>query len=134
MRRPDWEQRLHDYLAAHADAVFEYGRIDCALFVAGAVEVQTGVDFAAPFRGKYITAVGSLRALRRYGAGTLEATISVALPERGIGFARRGDVVMMDGIAGVCIGADGVFVGEEGGMPGLVRYQRATWTACWGVG
>lgn len=133
-RLPDWEARLHDYLAAHEGAVFEWGVIDCALFAAGAVEAQTGVDFAAPFRGHYSTAIGSARALGRYGERTLEATIAARFPATPAPYARRGDLVMVESMAGVCIGGDAVFVGEEDGAPGLVRFARPTWSHAWAIG
>lgn len=133
-RLPDWEARLHDYLDAHAGAVFVWGKLDCALFAAGAVAAQTGVDFAAPFRGRYSTAIGSARALTRFGEGTLQATIAARFSSMPIGYARRGDLVMVGNMAGVCIGATAVFVGEEDGNSGLVRFARAEWSTAWKVG
>ena len=134
MRRADWEARLHDYLAALSGAVFDWGTLDCALFAAGAVEAMTGSDPAASYRGHYSTAGGATRALKRYGAGTLEATIDAGFAPRPIGFARRGDLVMVDGMVGVCIGADAVFIGEQDGEAGLVRFARPSWSKCWSVG
>jgi hypothetical protein len=135
MRRlPDWEVRLHAYIEACAGAVFAWGELDCALFSAGAVLAMTGTDPAASFRGRYSTAVGSARALRRYGAGTLEATIDAGFVEKPLAFAGRGDLVMIDGAVGVCLGADALFIGEADGLPGLVRFARATWTKTWSVG
>lgn len=133
-RVSNWETALADYLAPlMATAELKWGTMDCALFGAGAVLVMTGFDGAAAFRGKYSTATGSVRALKRYGAGSLEATFDAALPERPIGFARRGDLVMYDGAVGVCIGADALFMPREGDAPGLVRIPRALWTKAWAV-
>lgn len=134
IRRSDWEQRLAGYLAECEGAEFAWGRMDCALFAAGAVLAMTGIDPAAAFRGRYRSVAGSVRALRLYGAGTLEATIDSMFPERPIGFARRGDLVLADGAVGVCVGADAVFVGQEGERAGLVRIARAGWTRAWSVG
>jgi hypothetical protein len=133
-RLPDWETRLHDYIVAHEGAVFKWGHIDCALFAAGAVLAQTGDDFGAPFRGRYRSVAGSLRALKKWGAGDLVSTITAYLPQIETGFAKRGDLVMFGGSAGVCIGADGLFVGEENGEPGLVRIARGDWDRAWSVG
>lgn len=133
-RLPDWEQRLHDYVAALEGSSFRWGVLDCALFAAGAVQAQTGVDLAAAFRGHYRTARGSVRALRRFGAGTLEATIDAALPRLEPAFARRGDVVMADGIAGVSVGPRALFVGEIDGAPGWVTLERSAWSTAWSVG
>lgn len=134
-RHPDWEQRLSVLLEPLMDsASFIWGENDCALFVANAVLAMTGHDIAAPFRGKYSTAAGSLRALKRYGSGDLKSTFDTLLPLKPIGFARRGDVVMSDGAVGLCIGATALFIGERDGADGLYRVDRAEWSHAWGVG
>jgi len=133
-RLPDWEARLHGYLERLERAEFDWGTLDCALFAAGAVKAMTGEDPAAAFRGRYRTAKGSERALRRFGAGTLEATIDAGFEPRPVGFARRGDLVLVDGMVGVCVGADALFIGEAGGNPGLVRFARGRWAKAWAVG
>ncbi len=132
-RRPDWEQRLHDHLAHCADRAFAWGEHDCALFSADAVLAMTDVDLAAAYRGRYRTAIGSVRALRRYGAGTLEATIDASLPSKPVAFAITGDVVMVDGMAGICLGAVAVFVGEADGAAQLITFPRHVWQAAWSV-
>lgn len=134
IRRDDWEPRLAEYLADCTDAKFQWGKMDCALFAAGAVLAMTGSDPAAAFRGRYRSCAGSVRALRLYGQGTLEATIDALFPEKPIGFAQRGDLVLHDGAVGVCVGADAVFVGQEGERAGLVRVERRAWLRAWGVG
>ncbi|TCP33279.1 hypothetical protein [Sphingomonas sp. BK235] len=133
-RLPEWEQLLHDYVADLEGAAFRWGELDCALFAAGAVLAQTGVDLAAAYRGHYSTARGSVRALRRFGDGTLEATIDAALPRIEPAFARRGDLVMVDGMAGVSIGPRALFVGDVDGAPGWVRLERSAWSIAWKVG
>lgn len=135
IRFPDWEARLSAYLAPLMDdAVFQYGSLDCALMVADAALAMTGEDIAAPFRGKYSTAAGSARALKRYGAGDLKSTFDTLLPPKPIGYARRGDVVMNDGAVGICIGGTALFIGERDGVDGLYRVDRAEWSHAWGVG
>lgn len=134
VRRDDWEARLHDYIAGLGGATFRWGKLDCALFSAGAVLAMTGVDPAAQYRGHYSTARGSVRALRKWGAGTLPATIDALFPVIAPAFARRGDLVMVGDAVGVCFGADALFVGEENGAAGLVRFGRAQWSKAWRVG
>lgn len=133
-RRPDWEARLHAYLESVAGKPFAWGSHDCCLFAAGAVKAITGDDPMPEFRGRYTTAAGSVRALKRYGAGTLEETIDGKFPERPVAFARRGDLAFVNGMVGVVVGGDALFVGEEDGTEGLVRFPRAAWAKCWGVG
>lgn len=134
IRLPDWEARLHDYLADAGDRPFAFGSHDCALHGAAVVLAVTGEDHGAPFRGRYTTARGSVRALRKWGAWTVEATFDAHLPATAPAFARRGDLVLSEGMVGVCIGADALFVGREGERDGLVRIGRAAWTKAWSVG
>jgi hypothetical protein len=124
MRIDGWDAALAALLDYWAARPFAYGEADCARFVAEAVAAQTGQDFYAPFLGKYKSKSGSVKALRTIGAGDLAATITAALGEPvHPAFAGRGDVVMMDGNAGLCMGAVAWFVGEAG------LEQRAT-AAC----
>lgn len=133
MRRSTWEADLSAYLATMADAVFEYGEVDCALFAAGAVRAMTGEDPARAFRDKYNSMKTSLSALRKYGRGTLVDTIDDLFPEKPVAFASRGDLVFYDGSVGVCIGPVALFIGEEVGKPGLVRVPRRDWLKAWAV-
>jgi hypothetical protein len=50
-RLPDWQSRLDGYLQACARQPFQYGELDCGLFVAGAIRAMTGVDVAEELRG-----------------------------------------------------------------------------------
>jgi len=60
--------------AAFADAAaarpFFYGRFDCALFAADWGRELTGLDGAADLRGRYRTALGCARVLKREGGLT----------------------------------------------------------------
>ncbi len=133
-RFPDWDKRLADYISPLLlDAHFVWGERDCAMFTADAINAMTGFDILAVFRGRYSTATGSARALRRYGEGSLQATFDARLPERQIGMARRGDVVMHDGAVGICMGSFALFMRMEGEL-GLERVERSLWTRAWGVG
>ena len=134
IRATDWEQRLNDYLAKHGESAFQWGKLDCALFAAGAVRAMTHKDPAHKFRGKYKTARGSVRALKRFGAGNLELTIADMFEECPPAFARRGDLALVDGELGVMIGVVtgdvAVFIGDHG----LERRPMAMWRRCWRVG
>lgn len=90
-RLPDWRTRLHRYLAGCAKRPLAWGRWDCALHAADAVEVMTGVDLAADMRGRYTTAIGAQRALKRLGyADVVElAEAHLTASPR----AREGDIV-----------------------------------------
>lgn len=139
IRLPDWEIRLHDYLVATATAVFGYDHsrnpehLDCCVFASGAVEALTGQDPIPEFRGRYSTEFGAQRALLKYGAGTLEATLDAKFEERGVAFARRGDLVFSQGAVGLCLGATGRFLTEADGG-GFHDVPRAEWAKSWSIG
>lgn len=134
MRRRDWECALGAYLASCAGARFRYGRMDCALFAAGAVMAMTGNDPAAPFRGKYRSQAGSIREIRRAGYDSLIALMDAQFEAIPPAFARRGDLVAdTAGSLGVCVGRDALFVGEEEGAAGLVRLPLTGWAHAWRI-
>lgn len=55
------------YLREAARRPFAWGRSDCSLFMADWVLRASGVDPAAPLRGRYRTALGAARHVRRRG-------------------------------------------------------------------
>ncbi len=132
-RKGDWEAALAEYVAARRDWPFAWGEHDCFLFVAGAIAAMTGFDPAVPYRGRYRSMRGSLRVLRK-GPGTLENLVDGLFPRVEPAFARRGDVAWYQGGLGVVLGPFAAFVGEAGGVPGLVRVDRADWEGAWSVG
>jgi hypothetical protein len=112
-RFPDWEDRLRTYFDTCGEIAFAYGEHDCSLFAASAVQRQTGVDFAADFRGRYSDAKGAAQALRQYGAGTLQKTVTAALGKaKHVARAKRGDVVLLNNSLGICAGKFSLFVGQ----------------------
>lgn len=135
-RLPAWEERLCAYLAdRHDRSRFGYDHSrdahqdDCCTNAAGAVLAITGRDEMAEFRGRYRTRIGSLRALRRYGAVTLEATLDQKFGRVRPAFAQRGDLVLTATGLAVCIGAEAVQPGDNG----QVRVS-GPWLAAWAVG
>lgn len=140
VRCSDWETALSGYLASVANLPFKYGHHDCALFAAGAVKAMTGIDPMGSIRGKYRSIAGSVRAIKTFGVDTLEAAIDGLFAEKPIAFARRGDLVLFAGSVGVCVGADALFVTEEGMADGsiiaegLSRITRIHWDKAWTVG
>lgn len=126
-RHADWEARLAAYLEPLRARPFEWGAHDCCTFAAGAVEAMTGTDPMPEFRGKYSTALGSDRALRRLGAGSLAATLDGKFEAVPAPLAQRGDIVMTGGLLGICLGPFLLAVGSEGEREGLVRIDRGRW-------
>lgn len=139
-RVPNWQAHLDGLLVCADQSSFCWGVNDCALFAADGVRVQTGLDLAAPFRGRYTTAIGAARALKRYGSGDLFTTIDDFLGRVGAGrttlsFAHRGDVVVMPGCDGLAAG----LVDLSGRMivttspDGLIRLPIADAVVAWGI-
>ncbi|MBM2294713.1 hypothetical protein JQX09_22395 [Sulfitobacter pseudonitzschiae] len=90
-RLPDWRQRLQTYIQDVSRTPFEEGVNDCALFLAGGVAAMTGVDYGAPFRGRYTTIRGGLRVLRRAGFEDHVALAQHHLAAKPVAFANVGD-------------------------------------------
>lgn len=65
MRRPDWRQRLEAEVQRKALCAFAWGINDCMLFAGDLIHAMTGTDLGAPYRGRYSTAIGAARVLRR---------------------------------------------------------------------
>jgi hypothetical protein len=126
-RVSDWETRLSEYIASKRSVTFEWGVEDCCTFSAGAVEVLTGVDPVPEYRGAYSTALQSARVL---DGKTMEEVLDSKFPEVPIGFAQRGDLVLMDDCVGVVAGDYAWFVSDVG----FERVKRGLWEKAWGVG
>lgn len=134
VRLPDWDDRLSDYLARVIAKPFAYGEHDCLIHSANAVEALTGIDLAAAHRGRYRsrrTARAYLAGLGFRGPATLLSSI---LPGCPTAQARRGDIVMAHGMAGVCYGKVALMVGRQGDVDGLMRVPAAEWSRAWRVG
>jgi hypothetical protein len=132
----DWPDRLAAHIASAREAEFRWGSFDCALFAAGAIHAMTGVDLAADFRGKYSDEAGA-RAL----FSTALDHASGMLPPVDLGFARRGDLVLVKN--GSVLGGTNepglAIVGLDGRRAlaaaerGLVYMARANWLRAWRV-
>lgn len=101
MRLPNWQAALDSFLREHERERFRYGSWDCCLFVANAIQVMTGQDFAAEFRGHYASRVDAYRELeKRTGKASVRAVAEQAaerfrLREITAGYAQRGDMVLL---------------------------------------
>jgi len=125
----DWETRLSEHIEAHRTAAFEWGRCDCCTFSMGAIQAMTGVDHMSEFRGHYSSELGSLRALKRIGAGSLESTLDDKFTPAPIARARRGDLAFFAGCVGVVMGDFAWFMAEDG----LEKVPRRMWDKAWAV-
>jgi len=96
-----WEQRFATLLSQYNGCEFNYGTLDCCLFVGDVVKEITGVDLVSDFRGKYHD-LESLRDFLQKKQGSTDhiKLIAKLLTSQGVNkqkpvFAKRGDVVVI---------------------------------------
>lgn len=93
-RLPDWPLRLEHFFAVRAPMPFSWGRNDCALFAADAVQAMTECDPApAGLRG-HTTAKQAYRALDRHHGLAAIATGALGEPIHPLR-ATVGDIVLL---------------------------------------
>lgn len=141
-RRENWEYFLSEFLFKRKDSTFRYGRNDCCLFVADAIERMTGVDPAVEFRGKYRTKAQAKNLLINFAGGTISETvkrltINYGMPGIEINLAGRGDVALViNGARGEALGIVDM-TGEQVAVPGykgLVYFPMIVIQKAWRVG
>lgn len=94
-RFEDWPSRLHTFLEAARGRPFSWGRWDCCILAADAVQVLTGTDPLAPFRGRYRSARGAARLLKPLGGLAGGCTALLGTPIAPL-LAQRGDIVLIE--------------------------------------
>ncbi len=118
-RLPDWQARL---TAALMEKRHTPG--NCAEFAADMCLAMTGVDHAAPFRGRYTTINGGYRVLRKAGYSDHVDFVQKNFVEKLVVDAVPGDIVVLDGddgpTVGVVQGSAGCYVPSGRGMVGIV--------------
>ncbi|NBO21610.1 MAG: hypothetical protein EBU97_06745 [Rhodobacteraceae bacterium] len=131
-RCPGWERHLTEAITQARDRPFQWGRHDCATF---AFELRRkivgGYDVAALWRGRYSTARGAARVMRRLGWTSLEAAGRDLLgePLASINLAQRGDLVLANtGLGfGVCLGSEAAGIAPAGVTFVSIRACALAW-------
>lgn len=131
-RFPDWEVRLCSYLEPLRDQAFKWGELDCAIFAAGAVQAMTGEDPMRGLRG-YQSEAAAENILKTKAGGTLIRFMDGKFERVPVGFAHRGDLVMVDGGLALAMGDVAIQVGQQGEREGLIRRPRGEWQRAWRV-
>lgn len=133
MRKPNWPTIVAKSITANLDTPFVWGEKDCCLTVADILKEFTDEDFASEFRGRYKTALGSVKALKKYGKGslakTLDAKFELISPEE----LCRGDIALVKTSAGESLGI--VFSQSVWAMSmdGLTDVPMDQVTRCWRI-
>lgn len=129
-------ERLFDAVTMRQDRAFQWGVHDCCLFACDVIRDAGGVDYAAPFRGRYRSAAGAARVFRRFAGGGLEAAAEKIAQDNGLEevpplMAQRGDFVLLDAAAGpalgVCLGATFIAAGPAGAVTLPLKRARRAW-------
>ena len=128
-RVDNWERLLAAAIDTARAKPFVWGVHDCPTFAFETRMLLTGgEDIAALWRGRYTTALGGERVMRRLGWVSLEEMGRALLgePRPSVLLAQRGDIVLADtGLGfGICTGASAVGMAPEG----LVTVPP---TSCW---
>jgi hypothetical protein len=118
------------------DRSFQWGVHDCCTFACDVIHDAGGVDYAAPFRGRYRSAAGAARVLRRFAGGGLEAAAEKIAQDNGLEevpplMAQRGDFILLDAAEGpalgVCLGATFIAAGPAGAVTLPLKRARRAW-------
>ncbi|WP_442971072.1 DUF6950 family protein [Roseovarius sp. D0-M9] len=98
-RTEHWERHLAEALNTARARPFVWGIHDCPTFAFETRVILTGgEDVAALWRGRYTTALGGQRVMRRLGWDSLEEMARALLgkPRPAMLLAQRGDIVLAD--------------------------------------
>lgn len=133
-RLQDWPSALFAYVEDRRNEPFQWGRMDCCMFAAGAIEAMTGVDATASFPA-YEDEFDAKAILAAHEG--LESLVEVQCQK--LGFtelptprkAQRGDLVLFDNAGnpaiGICIGGEVAFPGKAGVVFHPLRDCRRAW-------
>ena len=118
-RLPGWELRLAAAVEGARGRSFQWGQHDCALWAFDLRHDLTGGDDTAQlWRGRYRTARGAVRVMRRLGWLSLKAAGRDLLgePLPSVHLAQRGDLVLAEtGLGfGICLGARAAGIAPSG--------------------
>lgn len=123
-RLEDWQTRLTVALMEK-----QYTPGNCAEFASDMCLAMTGVDHAAPFRGRYTTINGGYRVLRKAGYSDHVDFVQKNFKEKPVVDAVPGDLVVLDGddgpTIGVVQGSAGCYVPSGRGTVGIVPITMA---------
>lgn len=116
MRPDNWPARLNDYIGEARRKAFAWGSHDCVSFTCGWHTQLTGVHTYAPFAGKYASEDEAVRLMVANDVHGMEEAGRYLFGDgkTGNSFVQRGDIVYGAGALGICIGARGAFLTEDG--------------------
>ena len=129
MRCPGWEAGFAAEIERARHIAFQWGVHDCAIWAFDMRRALVGCDAAQAWRGRYSTAKGALRVLRRLGWASHQdgATAIMGAPLATPLLAQRGDIVLSDEVFGVCLGVEAAFLSPTGLTYRPISECRIAW-------
>lgn len=129
-RRADWPLHLEHFIACRTAAPFVWGKNDCAIFAADAVQAITGQDPAPAGLRHHTTARQAYRAIARHGGLEGIATASMGEPIT-VQQATVGDVLLVkagkrDALA-ICNGTSALMPSAHGLVSVGLKSARMAW-------
>lgn len=104
-KKPDWEKRLHDFLASNKDTKFSWGAWDCCIFVDSAIKAMTGSHVIPEFT-VWGNKKAALRTIKEY-SGNLTGCVNKAAISSGMTKVLPSDVMKGDLVVYTVDGNDG---------------------------
>lgn len=129
---------LAESLRKFENAKFEYGVLDCCLFVADVLRDTTGKDYAQKYRGQYTGEFGAIKTIMKHGS-FINLMCSVLGDPRPFWVVRPGDPVLLrpETVVQDAIGNGiGIFDGDQIVYLtecGLARAPLSAARGCWNV-
>jgi hypothetical protein len=119
MKVTGWEVLLAAAVEDARTRAFVWGVHDCAIWAFDLRrDLRGGDDTVALWRGRYRTARGAVRVMRRLGWSSMReaGTALLGTPLANVRLAQRGDLVLSPDATsfGVCLGAQVAFLAPEG--------------------
>lgn len=117
----NWPETLALFIEEKKAHSFDWATNNCGFFACDWIAMVVGVDPAADFRDKIDSALSAQRVLDEVGgieSIATDAAFKFGWPPVAPAYARRGDIVSLDGgngiSLGVCLGAESVFLQKTG--------------------
>jgi hypothetical protein len=140
-RKQDWQSRFAKFLEERQNMPFKWGQQDCIIFAARAAQAMTGYNFVAENKREgrgYKTRAQAEAMLDEHFKGKIQNVFTFFLgkPRKDIGFAQRGDIVLIKNrgeFAGGVIDNTGRSI-VCAGPRGLMRLKKAEALMYWKLG